>query len=85
MQQAGFHHAKILATRLPTTIDTQGTEILAMLQELVVTDNNPPIEEALPPPPHAAPPDPAVNATARTDVQLETLYILQEMQQNNAS
>ena len=80
MQHAGFHHAKML-DQLCTTINTQGTEMITMIQELVVTDNNSSIEENLPP---TAPPAPAANAAAHMDVQLEIICILQEMQQNNA-
>ena len=59
----------------------QGTEMLTTLQELVIADNNPPIEDMTPP---TAPPAPAANAIAHTDVQMEVLRILQEIQQNNA-
>ena len=31
MQQSGFHHINMLAEQLRATIDTQGTDILAML------------------------------------------------------
>ena len=50
--------------------------MLAMLQELVVADNNSLIEEM---PPPTAPPAPAANAVAHTDIQLEILHILQEI------
>ena len=33
MQQAGYHHANMLAQRLRETIDTQDTEMLAMPQD----------------------------------------------------
>ena len=72
----------IIPTYWPSsaTIDTQGTKMLAMLQWLVIGDDNPPIE-FIPPP--TAPPDPEADAIAHTDVQMEMLRILQEMQQSN--
>ena len=82
MQYCGFHHANILAEQLRATIDTQGIEMLEMLQELVIGNDNPPNEVI---PPSTAPPDPAANDVAHTDVQMEMLRILQEIQQNNAS
>ena len=39
MQQAGYHHASLLAEQLRTTIDGQEDEMLAMLQE--ITASNP--------------------------------------------
>ena len=80
MQQAGYHHANMLATQLRTTMDNQSSQMLAMIQDLVVTDNNPPNEEMPPPPPTQQ----TANATAHTDVQLEMLRILQEMRQEYA-
>ena len=80
MQHSGFHHPNIFAEQLRTTIDTQGTEMLAMLQELVIVYNNPSIEDM---PPPTASPDPAANAVVHTDVQIEMLRILQEMRQSN--
>ena len=34
MQQAVYHHANMLAEKIWTTIDGQGAEMLAMLQEI---------------------------------------------------
>ena len=44
MQQAGYHHANMLASQLQATIDSQGTKMLKMLQWLrgLVTDDNAP-------------------------------------------
>ena len=72
MQQAGYHHANMLAEQLRATMDNQGNEMLAMLQGLTEANTNPPTEEVLPP-------APAANAAAHVDVQLEMLRILQEM------
>ena len=71
----------MLAEHLRDTINTQGTEMLVMLQELVIGDDNPPIEVILPP---TAPSTPAANAIAHTDVQMEILRIVKEMQQINS-
>ena len=65
MHQAGFHHTNMLSEQLRTTIDTQGAEMLAILQELVIADNNPPIEDM---PPPKSPPAPVANAVAHIDV-----------------
>ena len=35
MQQAGYHHAKMLAQQLRTDLTNQQTEMLAMMQNLV--------------------------------------------------
>ena len=80
MQQAGFHHTNMLAEQLRITIETQRTEMLAILQEIVIADNNSPIE-GMPPP--TAPPAPVENTVVHTDVQLGMLRTLQEMQQSN--
>ena len=62
MQQAGYHQANMLAQQLRTTIDTQGTEMIAMLQDFAaVQDANPPVEA--PPPPA-----PVANAVLQTEV-----------------
>ena len=58
IQQAGYHHVKILTQQLRTTIDTQGAKMLAMLQDLAaIQDANPPVEAS-------PPPAPAANAVA---------------------
>ena len=80
MQQAGYHHANMLAEQLRTTIDAQGTEMLAMLSDMTLQDNNPPIQELTPPP---LPTKHSANSAAHTDVQLQILRILQDMQQNH--
>ena len=76
MQHAGYHHAKMLAEHLRDMINTQGIEMLAILQELVIGDDNPHIEVISPP---TSPPAPAANTVAHTYVQPEMLRILQEM------
>ena len=82
MQQAGYHHANMLARQLEDTISTQGTEMLDMLRTMQVDDNapnglvEPPAQQPTPLPNHAA------NAAVQPDAQLEMLRILQSMQQN---
>ena len=65
MQQARFHHANMLVDQLCATINTKGTEVLAILQDSVIGDDNPPIE-VIPPP--TSPPAPAAKAVEYIDV-----------------
>ena len=75
MQQAGYCHAKIFATKLQTDFQLQGTEMTALVQEIVNTDNNPPIDNVQPPPGFAA------NATVQDIVQLEIIRLLRKIVQ----
>ena len=43
MQQVGYHDTNMLAEHLRTSIDAEGTEILAMISKLALQDSNPPI------------------------------------------
>ena len=79
MQQAGFHHANMLASQLRVDLGNQQTEMLAMVQDLVadVQEQDPvqaPIQQ------------PAANAAIAT-VQEQMLQILQDMRaaQQNAN
>ena len=74
MQQAGYHHANMMAAQLRTTMTDCDTEMLAMLQGLAEQDANPPQAEVIPQP------APAANAATNQDIQLEMLRILQEIQ-----
>ena len=56
MQQAGYHHANMLANNLRTDLQVQGTEMLAIVQELAEGNVN------LPPIPVQTISEPAVNA-----------------------
>ena len=38
MQQAGYHHANMLAAQLEATINTQGTDMLEMLQAIQLSE-----------------------------------------------
>ena len=86
MQQAGYHHANMLASQLQATIDSQGTEMIEMLQGLqgLATDDNAPNVHPTPPTTQAQipPPHPTANAAAQPDVQLEILRMLGDMQQS---
>ena len=73
MQQARFHHANMLADQLWADLQLQGTEMLAMVQELVIADNNPPTSDA------QSPPQPAANAALQESVQLEMLRLLRKI------
>ena len=75
MQQAGYHHANMLAAQLRTDLQVQGSDMLAMMQELSTQDNNPPIDAR-------SPPEPARNATVKESVQLEVLRLLREIALN---
>lgn len=71
MQQAGYHHANMLASQLRVDIGQQQTEMLAMMQNLV-TGHEPPEDET--------PVQPAANAAIEGNVQMQMLQILREMQ-----
>ena len=42
MQQAGYHHANMLAEQLRTDLQAQGTEMLAIIKETAAANINPP-------------------------------------------
>ena len=73
MEQAGFHHANMLADQLRANLEAQSSAMLAMVQEST-TDNNPPIVSN-------NPPAPAANASVSVGdpVQLEMLCLLREI------
>ena len=70
MQQAGYHHANMLAQQMRTDLTNQQTEMLAMMQNLV-PEQEPEVQESAP--------QPVANAVIN-DVQLQMLQILQAMQ-----
>ena len=73
MQQAGFHHANMLTNRLRADLHLQGTEMLAIVQELAISDNHSPTNEAQPSP------QPVENAVVQDNSQLEMLRLLREI------
>ena len=72
MQQAGYHHANMLTQQLRDDLTNQQTEMLAMMQNLVIPEQEPFNE------PEIAP-QPAANA-AVNDIQVQMLQVLQAMQ-----
>ena len=78
MQQAGYHHANMLADQLRESIKNQGHEILTMLRGF---SDNPPNDEDQPPP---LQPNLVTNAAAQQDIQLEMPRVLQASHLNYA-
>ena len=74
MQQAGYHHANMLASQMRADLNNQQVELLAMVQDLV---EPPPAQDIVEP---AAPAQETMNATIADTVQLQILKILQDMQ-----
>ena len=78
MQQAGYHHANMLADKLRADLQMQGNEMLAMVQGFAEANSNQPSEEEQP---HPAP---AANAVVQDSIQLEILQLLRDLAgQNN--
>ena len=68
MQQAGYHHANMLAAQLREDMTNQNAQLMAMMQSVQPTEEEPP--------------ELAVNVTVTDNVQLEMLQLLRTMQQN---
>ena len=81
MQQAGYHHANMLASQLRVDLNNQQTEMLAMVQNLVIQDETP-AQESRVEEQHA---QHAANATIESNVQMQMLQILQAMQAAQAN
>ena len=80
MQQAGYHHANMLASQLRVDLNNQQTQMLALMQDLVPDlppANHVPAEEA-----HV---QQVANATIGDNVQLQMLQILQAIQAAQAT
>ena len=81
MQQAGYHHANLLAQQLKTDLERRDTELFSIIQSVAESTSSPPsiapseVSTITTPQQH-------VNATATDLVQLEMLKILQQMQQS---
>ena len=72
MQQAGFHHANMLADQLRNNLQVQSSAMLVMVQDLAAQDNNPPIVDS-------SPPKPVANVYIGDSVQLKMLRLLREI------
>ena len=81
MQQAGYHHANLLAQQLKTDLERRDTELFSIIQSVAESTSSPPSiapsEVSTITPTHQH-----VNATATDPVQFEMLKILQQMQQS---
>ena len=77
MQQAGYHHANMLAQQLRTDLQVQGTDMLALVQGFADANANQP-------PPEVNPPQaPAANAVIQDAIQMEMLQLLRDIATQN--
>mmetsp|Transcript_14780 Transcript_14780/g.21115 ORF Transcript_14780/g.21115 Transcript_14780/m.21115 type:complete len:393 (+) Transcript_14780:111-1289(+) len=69
MQQAGYHHANLLAEQLRQDITTQNHQLMAMVQTMQTMETNPePVQQV-------------ANAATADNVQMEILHLLRSMNQ----
>ena len=82
MQQAGYHHANMLASQMRTTLDNQQVEMLAMMQGMLRDEPtaHDAIEHNQPTQPMELQTHQVANAVVSDNVQLQMLQILQSMQ-----
>ena len=73
MQYVGYYHANMLANQLRTDLQVQGTEILAIVQELADANAN------LPPVAVQPIPEPAANAVIQDTIQVKMLRLLRDI------
>ena len=66
----------MLVERLQTDLQLQGSQMLAIVQEMSRQDNNPPTDDA----PQS---EPAVNSAVQDSVQLEMLRLLCEISRDS--
>ena len=78
MQQAGYHHANMLADKLRADLQMQGNEMLAMVQGFAESNITQPPEEEHPQP------APAANAVVQDSIQLEILRLLRDISAQNS-
>ena len=79
MQQAGYHHANMLADQLRINLQVQGTEMLVIVQELADANANTP---------HVAiqsPPAPAANTVIQDTIKVEMLRLLRDIANQNGN
>ena len=77
MQQAGYHHANMLAHQLRTDLQVQGTEMLALVQGLAEANADPPPTEVNPTQ------APTANAVIQDAIQMEMLQLLRDIATRN--
>ena len=77
MQQAGYHHANMLAQQLRTDLQVQGTEMLALVQGLAEANADPPPTEVHPTQ------APTANAVIQDAIQMEMLQLLRDIATRN--
>ena len=82
MQEAGYHHANMLPDQRRADLQLQGTEMLALVQSMVI-DNNQPVEEVQPP--TQPQPVPAANAVMQDNMQVKILRLLRNIAQQNGN
>ena len=81
MQQAGYHHANMLASQLQKDLDARSTEMMSMMQEVLAnTSGHNKIQSEITPP-SISPANHQANAVQNDTVQMEMLRLLQQMQQ----
>ena len=78
MQQAGYHHANMLAQTLKQDLDQQNDKLLSMMQSVMEQSMAPtePASDISAPSAHLA------NATTSDTVQLQILQLIQQLQQD---
>jgi hypothetical protein len=69
MQQAGYHHANMLAAQLRMDMDNRNNEMLAMVQSQIIVPEEDPEPE-----------NPSANIVSQDSVQLEMLKLLRAIQ-----
>ena len=79
MQQAGYHHANMLAAQMRTDMDNRNSDLMSLLQTAIDTQSH-----GSPTTPNTAvhtitPGNHQVNASTTDQVQLEILKILQQL------
>lgn len=77
MQQAGYHHANMLAQQLRSSLDQNNQDLLSYIQTAI--DD---CSQAHTAPSTLPPPTQAVNAATTDTVQVEILTLLRQMQQD---
>ena len=82
IQQADYHHANMFAEQLYADLQLQGMEMLALVQSMVIDDNQP-VEE-IQPPLHPQR-EPVANVVMQDNVQAKILRLLRDIAQHNGN